>query len=67
MGVVKVSLDEVMGDDPGAPFWQHMLNHPDYLKFTQDINYILDQSGKHGVPFNGIDSRELDPYTWKFK
>lgn len=67
MAVFKVSLGEVMGDDPNTPFWQHIANHPDYPKFEQDIDYIMAQSRKHGVPFTSIDPSKLDSYKWKLK
>ena len=64
---MKVSLDEVMSDDPSSPFWQHMKSSPDYGKFEQDIAYIMQQSSKHQKPFNDIDSGQLDAYDWKLK
>jgi|688.fasta_scaffold2306684_2 hypothetical protein len=58
----KVSLDEVMSDDPNSPFWQSIMNNPNYAKFEQDIAYIVNQSHKHGKPFRDIDTDDLDPY-----
>jgi len=65
--MIKVSLDEVMGDDQNSPFWKSITSNPDYPKFEQDIAYIVDQSNKHGKPFKDIDTDKLDSYKWKFK
>lgn len=63
----KISLDEVMNDDPNSQFWQHMSNNPQFKKFEHDLKYILDQSHKHGKSYNNIDPSKLDPYDWKLK
>jgi hypothetical protein len=65
--MIKVSLNEVMGDDPNSPFWQYMSNNPEFKKVEQDIGYMIEQSRKHGVPFKDIDPKDLDQYDWKFK
>lgn len=65
--MIKVSLDEVLSDDPNSPFWQSIKSNPDYPKFEQDLEYILKQSRLHGRPFVDIDPKELDHYDWKLK
>ena len=41
--MIKVSLGEVMSDDPTSPFWQSIMSNPNYSKFEQDIARILNQ------------------------
>lgn len=65
--MIKVTYDDVMGDDLNSPFWKSIMSDPDYPKFEQDIAYILDQSNKHSKPFNDIDPDLIDPYDWKLK
>lgn len=63
----KVSIKDVMNDDPNSPFWQTIMSNPEYAAFEQDLDYILKQSNKHGKPFKDIESEKLDPYDWKLK
>ena len=39
----KVSLNDVIGDDPTSLFWQSIMSNPNYSKFEQDIARILNQ------------------------
>ena len=41
--MIKVSLGEVMSDDPNSSFWQSIMSNPNYSKFVQDIDHILNQ------------------------
>lgn len=43
MTMIKVSLGEVMSDDPNSSFWQSIMSNPNYSKFVQDIDHILNQ------------------------
>lgn len=65
--MIKVSLDEVMGDDFNSPFWKSIMSNPEYPAYEQDLAYILDQSRKHGKPFIDIDPDKRDPYDWKMR
>lgn len=62
---IRVTEAEVLRSDMNTPFWQSIMNNPNYAKMEQDIKYILDQSQKHGKPFRDIQSTKLDPYVWK--
>lgn len=60
----KVNLKDVIEGDDNT-FWAHIRENPHYPDFVADVEYIIAQSEKHGVPFNEIDSNNLDPYNWK--
>lgn len=67
MKKLKVSLNDVLSDDMSTPFWQSIMNNPEYANCVSDIDYILNQSQKHGKEFREIDPADLDPYDWKLK
>lgn len=62
---IRVTEAEVLGSNMNAPFWQSILNNPNYPGMAEDIKYIIDQSSKHGRPFRDIQPDKLDPYVWK--
>lgn len=61
----KTSIQEVLSDDPDSPFWQRMVNSPDYERFVEDLDYIMSESQRLAKPFNQIDPKDLKPYDWK--
>ena len=63
----KVSLGQVLSDDMTNPFWQSILSNPNYARFEQDLDHIVNQSKKHGKPYAYIDADKLTPYEWKLK
>jgi len=60
MKVYKTSLKEVFSDDPNSPFWQRLRASPGYTKFEEDLAHIMEESLKHGVPYNDIPEESKD-------
>lgn len=67
MTLKKVNLNQVLDDNLNNPFWKTIMSNPKYAALEQDLDYILNQSRKHGKPFKDIDPKELDYYDWKLK
>ena len=59
MKPTKVSIQQVLSDDMTNPFWSSILNNPNYARFEQEINHIIDQSQQHGKPYADIDAEEF--------
>jgi hypothetical protein len=59
MKPTKVSIEQVLSDDMTNPFWCSILNNPNYARFEQEINHIIDQSQQHGKPYVDIDAGEF--------
>ena len=59
MKPTKVSIQQVLSDDMTNPFWQSILNNPNYARFEQEINHMIDQSQQHGKPYVDIDAGEF--------
>lgn len=59
-----VTIKDVLSDDPTSPFWQRMLNSPDYERFAEDLDHIISESQRLGRPFNQIDPQDLAPHDW---
>ena len=59
MKQTKVSMKQVQSDDMTNPFWSSILNNPNYARFEQEINHIIDQSQQHGKPYVDIHTDEL--------
>ena len=56
MKKTKVSIEQVLSDDMNNPFWQSILNNPNYARFEQEIDHIIDQSQQHGKPYVDIEA-----------
>lgn len=67
MKSIKVTLDQVLDDNLNNPFWKTIMSNPEYAALEQDLDYILNQSRKHGKSFKDIDTDKLDQYDWKMK
>ena len=59
MKPTKVSMKQVLSDDMTNPFWQSILNNPNYARFEQEINHMIDQSQQHGKPYADIHTDKL--------
>jgi hypothetical protein len=59
MKPTKVSIQQVLSDDMTNSFWSSILNNPNYARFEQEIDYIINQSQQHGKPYVDIDTEEL--------
>ena len=59
MKPTKVSIQQVLSDDMTNPFWSSILNNPNYARFEQEINHIIDQSQQHGKPYADIHTYQL--------
>jgi hypothetical protein len=55
----KVSLGQVLSDDMTNPFWQSILSNPNYARFEQETNHIIEQSRKHRKPYVEIGEDDL--------
>jgi hypothetical protein len=54
MKAYKTTLKEVFSDDPNSPFWQRLRASPGYAKFEEDLAHIMEESIKHGMPYDSI-------------
>jgi hypothetical protein len=59
MKLTKVSIEQVLSDDMTNPFWSSILNNPNYARFEQEIDYIINQSQQHGKPYADIHTDQL--------
>jgi len=59
MKPTKVSIQQVLSDDMTNAFWSSILNNPNYARWEQEINHIIDQSQQHGKAYADIDAEEF--------
>jgi hypothetical protein len=58
MDQVRVTLDQVLGDD--SDFWRSIRANPGYPQFEQDLEHIITESRRHGMPYVDIKEQPND-------
>jgi hypothetical protein len=53
----KTSIKEVFSDDPNSLFWQRLQASPGYTAFEKDLEHIIEESIKHGMPYHQIPKK----------
>ena len=60
MAAYKTSIKEIFSDDPNSLFWQRLRASPGYTQFEKDLDHIIEESIKHGMPYYQIPKDQVN-------
>ena len=59
MASYKTSVKEIFSDDPESLFWRRVQAGSEYKTFEKDLEYIIEESIKHGMPYYQIPKHQV--------